>query len=86
MDDDLVRLLETYLKQKQNYTCVNDVNSACLIDEVIWKDVGMMLSANCVINEPWNHVAAEIRITPYNASILFVDEQTCTIVKQEIGL
>jgi len=52
-----------------------------LIDELIWKGVGMMLSANCVINEPWKHVAAETWITPaetwitpYNASILFVDE------------
>jgi hypothetical protein len=46
----------------------------------------MMLSANCVINKPWKHVAAETWITPYNASVLFVDEQTCVIVKQEIGL
>jgi len=45
----------------------------------------MMLSANYVINEPWKHVVAKTRITPYNALILFVDEQTCTIVKQEIG-
>jgi len=45
----------------------------------------MMLSANCVINEPWKHVAAKTRITPYNALILFVDEQTCAIVKQEVG-
>jgi hypothetical protein len=46
----------------------------------------MMLSANSVINEPWKHVPAETWITPYNASILFVDEQTCAIVKQNIGL
>jgi hypothetical protein len=52
IDDDLVRLLGTYLNKKQNHTCVNDVNSACLIDELIWKGVGMMLSANSVINEP----------------------------------
>jgi len=86
IDDDLVRLLGTYLNKKHNHTCVNDVNSACLIDELIWKGVGMMLSANCVINEPWKHVPAETWITPYNASILFVDEQTCAIVKQNIGL
>jgi len=35
MDDNLVRLLGTYLNQKHNHTCVNDVNSAWLIDEVI---------------------------------------------------
>jgi hypothetical protein len=86
MDNDLVRLLRTYLNQKQNHTCVNDVSSACLIDDIIWKGVGMMLSANCVINKPWKHAAAEIGITPYNASVLFVDERTCVIVKQEIGL
>jgi len=52
MDDHLVRLLGTFLNKKQNHTCVDDVNSAYLIDEIIWKDGGMMLSANCVINEP----------------------------------
>ena len=46
----------------------------------------MMLSANCVINKPWKHVVAEIGIIPYNASILFVDERTCAIMNQEIGL
>jgi|EndMetStandDraft_3_1072993.scaffolds.fasta_scaffold4257739_1 hypothetical protein len=46
----------------------------------------MMLSANCVINEPWKHVVAETRIIPYNASILFVNERTCAIMKQDIGL
>jgi hypothetical protein len=46
MNDDLVRLLGTHLNQKQNHTCVNDVISAYLIDEVIWKCVEMMLSAN----------------------------------------
>jgi hypothetical protein len=35
MDDNLVRLLGTYLNQKHNHTCVNDVNSAWLIDEVV---------------------------------------------------
>jgi hypothetical protein len=32
----------------------------------------MMLSASCVINEPWKHVAAKTRTTPYNASVFFV--------------
>ena len=35
MDDDLMRLLETFLNKKQNHTCVDDVNSADLIDEII---------------------------------------------------
>jgi hypothetical protein len=52
MDDDLVRLLGTFLNKKQNHTYIDDVNSAYLIDEITWKDGGMMLSANCVINEP----------------------------------
>jgi hypothetical protein len=43
-----------------------------LIDEITWKDGGMMLSANCVINEPWKHVVAEMGTTPYNALVLFV--------------
>jgi hypothetical protein len=51
MDDDLVRLLRTF-KKKQNHTCVDDVNSAYVTDEIIWKGGGMMLSANYVINEP----------------------------------
>jgi hypothetical protein len=50
MDDDLVRLLGTFFIQKQNHTCVDDVNSAYLIDEIIWKGGGMMLSENYVIN------------------------------------
>ena len=52
MDDDLVRLLGTFLNQKQNHTCVVDVNSTYLIDEVIWKGDRMVLSANYIINEP----------------------------------
>jgi len=72
MDDDLVRLLRTFLNKKQNHTYIDDVNSAYLIDEITWKDGGMMLSANCVINEPWKHVVAEMGTTPYNASVLFV--------------
>jgi len=72
MDDDLVRLLGTFLNKKQNHTCVDDLNSAYLIDEIIWKGDGMMLSANYIINEPWKHVVAETWTTPYNASILFV--------------
>ena len=43
-----------------------------MIDEIIWKSGGMMLSANCVINKPWKHAAAETGTTPYNASVLFV--------------
>jgi hypothetical protein len=35
MNDDLVRLLETYMNKKLNHNCVNDVISAYLIDEVI---------------------------------------------------
>jgi len=72
MDDDLVRLLGTFLNQKQNHTCVNDVNSAYLIDEIIWKGDGMMLSANYIINEPWKYAVAETWTTLYNASVLFV--------------
>jgi hypothetical protein len=52
MDDDLVGLLRTFFNQKKNHTCVDDVNSAYLIDEIIWNGGGMMLSANYVINEP----------------------------------
>ena len=52
IDDDLMRLLGTFFNQKQNHTYVDDVNSAYLIDEIIWKGGGMMLSANCVINKP----------------------------------
>jgi hypothetical protein len=52
MDDDLVRLLGTFFNKKQNHTCVDDLNSAYLIDEIIWKGDGMMLSANYIINEP----------------------------------
>ena len=72
MDDDLVRLFGTFLNNKQNHSCVDDVNSAYLIDEIIWKGDGMMLSGNCVINEPLKHVAAEIGTTPYNDLVLFV--------------
>jgi hypothetical protein len=72
MDDDLVRLLGTFFIQKQNHTCVDDVNSAYLIDEIIWKGGGMILSANCVINESRKHGAVETRTTPYNALVLFV--------------
>jgi hypothetical protein len=43
-----------------------------LIDEIIWKGDGMMLSANYIINEPWKHVVAETWTTLYNASVLFV--------------
>jgi hypothetical protein len=43
-----------------------------LIDEIIWKRGGMMLSANCVINKPWKHSTTDIGTTTYNASILFV--------------
>jgi hypothetical protein len=35
MDDDLVRLLGTFLNKKQNHTYVDDVNSAYLINEII---------------------------------------------------
>ena len=72
IDDDLMRLLGTFFNQKQNHTYVDDVNSAYLIDEIIWKGGGMMLSANCVINKPWKHVVAETGTTPYNTSVLFV--------------
>jgi hypothetical protein len=41
-----------------------------------------MLSANYVINKPWKHAAAETGIAPYNASVLFIDERICMIVKQ----
>jgi hypothetical protein len=52
MDDDLVGLLGTFFNQKKNHTCVDDVNYAYLIDEIIWNGGGMMLSANYVINKP----------------------------------
>jgi len=35
MDDDLVRLLGTFLNKKQNHTYVDDINSAYLINEII---------------------------------------------------
>jgi hypothetical protein len=35
MDDDPIRFLGTFLNKKQNHTCVDDVNSAYLIDEII---------------------------------------------------
>ena len=35
-----MRLRGTFLNKKQNHTCVDVVNSAYLIDEIIWKDGG----------------------------------------------
>jgi hypothetical protein len=48
-----------------DYTCVNDINSAYMVDEVMRKCVEMIINVqNCVVVKPYRHVETKVEITP----------------------
>jgi len=47
-----------HAKLKKNYTYINDMNSAYVVEELVWKCVGLMLSVKLCVRDLYIHTGA----------------------------